>query len=65
MMIKGCLRSMYTSIASHMREIVPSGSMRVSEPAFTLPSSMTISFFRVGLANVARCAVKWSPRCVA
>jgi len=52
-------------MASHMRVIWPSGSMRASEPFFTAPSTTTISFSRVGLAKVARCAVRWSPRCVA
>jgi len=36
-----------------------------SDPGFTLPSTITISFFSVGLAKVARSAVRWSPRCVA
>ncbi len=48
-----------------MRITVPSGSTRASDPCFTLPSTTTISFLRVGLAKVARCAVRWSPRWVA
>ena len=53
-------------MASHMRITLPSGSTRASEPGRTLPSALrTISFFSVGLANVARIAVRWSPRWVA
>jgi hypothetical protein len=47
-----------------MRTTLPSGSMRASEP-FTAPSTTAISLISVGLAKVARCAVRWSPRCVA
>ncbi len=52
-------------MASHMRTTLPSGSMRASEPFLTWPSTTAISLIRVGLAKVARCAVRWSPRWVA
>ncbi|MNN48859.1 hypothetical protein D3C81_1633590 [compost metagenome] len=48
-----------------MRTTLPSGSIRVSEPFLIAPSTTAISLMSVGLAKVARWAVRWSPRCVA
>ncbi|CFN62758.1 Uncharacterised protein [Bordetella pertussis] len=52
-------------MVSHMRMTLPSGSSRASEPCLTWPSTTAISLISFGLAKVARCAVRWSPRWVA